>query len=127
MRQDIANHIDVAQSVAPGNQTSTATGGGVDLANYDAAAVVFDVGTVSNDAYTFEIQSSSDDGDSDAYAAVDAADLDGTYPDAPSAETVTVIGYHGTTRYIRVVATNGGSGDADFGAAVVRAKGRVKS
>lgn len=126
MRNDIKNHLQVAQTLAPAARTATATGGGVDLANFDAAAVVFDVGTVTNDAFTFQLQESDDDGSTDAYAAVAAADLDGAYPDAPTADTVTVIGYHGIKRWIRVVATDGGTGDASFGVSVVRAKGRVK-
>ncbi|MFW6091296.1 MAG: hypothetical protein ACODAF_05425 [Actinomycetota bacterium] len=126
MRQDIKNHISIAQSIAPGDHDSTQTGDGVDLANFDAAAVVFDVGTVTNDDWTFAIQESDDDGDEDAYSAVDSDYLDGSTPDEPSSDTVTVVGYHGVKRWIRVVATDGGAGDAVFGVSVVRARGRVR-
>lgn len=128
MRQDIANHVSVAQTITPGAFTSTQTGSGVDLANFDAAAVVIDVGAVSDGAFSFEVQHAEDDGTGspDTWEAVADDDLDGSEPGSISANTVTTIGYHGIRRHLRVVATDGGTGDASFGASVLRAKGRVK-
>jgi hypothetical protein len=128
MRSDIKSHIDTAECIRPDAHTATVTGQDVDLANFNAAAVVFQVGTVANNDFTFEIQEADDDGSGapDSYAAVAAADLDGTVPDAPTANTVTTVGYHGIKRWITVVATDGGAGDADLCVSVVRAKGRVK-
>ena len=43
-RTDLKSHINVAQSLAPASRTTTANGTGVDLAGYDAATVVLDLG-----------------------------------------------------------------------------------
>lgn len=129
MRGDIKNQVSVAQSIAPGNHTSgDSTGSGVDLANFDAAVVVLDVGTVSDGAFSIEVQDAADDGSGspDTWEAVADDDLDGSEPGTLSADTVTEIGYHGRRRHLRVVATDGGTGNADFGASVVRALPRNK-
>lgn len=124
MRTDIKNSLDVVTTLAPAAQTATATGTAVDLANYDAAAVVITTGAVANNAFSIEIQESDTSGS--GYTAVATADLDGTEPATLTASTVTVIGYHGIKRYIRAVATDAGTGDASFGVTVIRGKGRVK-
>ncbi|MFP3908001.1 MAG: hypothetical protein ACLFWR_13305 [Acidimicrobiales bacterium] len=127
-RLDIANAVAVEQTIVPAAYTATETGSGVDLANADAAAVIFNVGAVSNDDWTFEIQEADDDGSGspDSWDEVDASELDGTVPDGPSANTVTVVGYHGIKRHLRVVATDGGSGDAAFGVSVLLGRNRVQ-
>ncbi|MEU9199417.1 hypothetical protein [Streptomyces sp. NPDC048332] len=122
MRTDIKNSLDVVTTLTPAARTAAATGTAVDLANYDAAAVVITTGTVANGAFAVEIQES--DASASGYTAVANADLDGTEPATLTASTVTVIGYHGIKRYIRVVTT--GTADASFGATVIRGKGRVK-
>ncbi|GEC02960.1 hypothetical protein SSP24_06150 [Streptomyces spinoverrucosus] len=124
MRTDIKNHISVAQTIAPAAHTATATGTGVDLAGFDAAAVQITVGAVANNAFSVEIQES--DQQSTGYTAVANADLDGTEPATLTASTTTLIGYHGIKRYIRAVATDAGTGDAVFGVSVIRGNGRVK-
>ncbi|MFE4691745.1 hypothetical protein ACFRH6_17000 [Streptomyces sp. NPDC056749] len=122
MRTDIKNGLDVVTTLAPAARTAAATGTAVDLANYDAAAVVITTGAVANAAFAVEIQES--DASASGYTAVANADLDGTEPATLTASTVTVIGYHGIKRYIRVVTT--GTADASFGVTVIRGKGRVK-
>ncbi|MFD4320115.1 hypothetical protein [Streptomyces sp. NPDC058548] len=124
MRSDIKNSIDVAVTLTPAARVDTATGTGVDLANFDAAAVVISTGVVANGAFSIEVQESDTFGS--GYTAVPNADLDGTEPATLTASTVTVIGYHGIKRYIRAVATDAGTGDASFGVSVIRGKGRVK-
>ncbi|MFM9634376.1 hypothetical protein ACKI10_43345 [Streptomyces galilaeus] len=124
MRNDVKNHLSLAQSIVPAAYTATATGTGVDLANFDAAAVVINVGAVANNAFSVEVQES--DALASGYTAVANADLDGTEPATLTASTVTVIGYRGIKRYIRAVATDAGTGDAAFGVTVVRAAGREK-
>ncbi|WUI00212.1 hypothetical protein OHR68_43220 [Spirillospora sp. NBC_00431] len=124
MRGDIKNHIDVATTIAPAAYTATQNGTAVDLANYDAAAVVLHVGAVANNAFSVEVQHSDQSGS--GFTAVSDDDLDGTEPATLTAATVTTIGYHGIKRYLRVVATDAGTGDAVFGASVIRAHGRVK-
>ncbi|THA78408.1 hypothetical protein E6R60_05860 [Streptomyces sp. A0642] len=122
MRTDIKNSLDVITTLTPAARTAAATGTAVDLANYDAAAVVITTGAVANGAFAVEIQES--DASGSGYTAVANADLDGTEPATLTASTVTVIGYHGIKRYLRVVTT--GTADASFGVTVIRGKGRVK-
>ncbi|MFJ3705035.1 MULTISPECIES: hypothetical protein [unclassified Streptomyces] len=122
MRTDIKNSLDVVTTLTPAARTAAATGTAVDLANYDAAAVVIATGAVANAAFAVEIQES--DASASGYTAVANADLDGTEPATLTASTVTVIGYHGIKRYLRVVTT--GTADASFGVTVIRGKGRVK-
>ncbi|MFF2774852.1 hypothetical protein ACFVU3_08075 [Streptomyces sp. NPDC058052] len=124
MRSDIKNNLDVVATLVPAARTDTATGTGVDLANYDAAAVVVSTGVVANGAFSIEVQESSQL--ASGYTAVANADLDGTEPATLTASTVTTIGYHGIKRYIRVVATDAGTGDASFGVSVIRGRGRVR-
>ncbi|MBK5994914.1 hypothetical protein JHN53_25375 [Streptomyces sp. MBT58] len=124
MRTDIKNSLSVVSTLAPAARTDTATGTAVDLANYDAAAVVITTGAVANAAFSIEIQESDVSGS--GYTAVANENLDGTEPATLTATTVTVIGYHGIKRYIRAVATDAGTGDASFGVSVIRGKGRVK-
>lgn len=127
MRSDINSQLSVAQSIAPGNHTSgDSTGSGVDLAGYDSAVVVIDVGSVSDSAFSIEVQDAADDGSGspDTWEAVADDDLDGTEPSTLSADSVTKIGYHGRRRHLRAVATDGGTGNADFGVSVVRAGAR---
>lgn len=117
----------VTQHIVPATYSSTQTpGSGVDLANFEEALVEVNVGAVTNDDFSIEVQESSDDGDTDAYAAVADADLDGTELSALTANTITEIAYTGTKRFIRVVATDGGTGDATFGVNVVATGARVK-
>lgn len=128
MRTDIKNNIAIAQTIAPANHQATVTGDDVDLAGFDSAAVVIDVGTVTADDFAIEVQHADDDGSgaADTYEAVTADDLDGTEPATLTADGVVVIGYHGVKRWLRVVATDGGTGNADFGVSVVRGAPRVK-
>jgi len=124
MRNDLKNHLSVVRGLAPGVHSTTQTGTGVDLANYDSAMVIIDVGAVTNDDFNIDVQES--DELSTGYTNVADADLDGTELVDVVANTQTVIGYHGIKRYIRVLATDKGAGDATFSALVVRGAGRVK-
>lgn len=122
--QDLYNEISVAQSLPPAARTASATGTAVDLANFDAAVVVVETGTVSDGTHTIEIQESADNS---TFAAVDDAELQGTEPAIGPADDNKVyeIGYLGTKRYIRVAvnvagATTGGV----YAAHVVRGRAR---
>jgi len=125
---DLNSHISVAQTLAPAVHAATANGADVDLANYDAAVLVFDVGVVTANDLVLTVQEADDDGAGapDTYANVAAANLDGTIPTLTTAtdEAVTTVGYIGNKRWIRAVVTDGGTGSASFGVAVVRGKGR---
>jgi hypothetical protein len=121
---DIKNNISVASTIVPAAYTATTTGTGVDLAGYDAAAVVIVTGAVTSGDFSVEVQES--DASASGYTAVANADLDGTEPATITASTVTEIGYLGRKRYIRVVATDTAAADAVFGVHVVRANPRKR-
>ncbi|MFE2106643.1 hypothetical protein ACFXAF_12360 [Kitasatospora sp. NPDC059463] len=127
MRTDIVNHADPAPSLAPAARTASANGTGVDLANYDAAAVLVVAGAWTDGTHTYELQDSDDNA---AFTAVADAYLDGAEPVVSSAGTasqVYKIGYKGVRRYLRVAVTVAGATTGAVGAAViVRGKPRVK-
>lgn len=130
MRNDIKNHLSVVSTLAPAVHDATLNGDDVDLAGYDAAAFVFDIGVVSANGLVLTLEHADDDGTGqpDSYAAISADDLDGTIPTATTTtdEAVTVVGYHGIKRWVRAVVTDGGTGSGGLAVSVVRAKGRVK-
>lgn len=107
--RDLKNNLVVAQSVAPATKTATAQGSGVDLQGAKSAMVVFNPGTIASGSWTASVEE-SDTGDTspDTYTAVAAADLEGT-PGALATNTIQKIGYKGTKRYIRGVATTASS------------------
>lgn len=127
-RSDIKNHLAVASSLRPASQTAAVNGSGVDLAGYDAAAVLLDLGAIggTTPSFTFEVQDSADNA---TFAAVSAANLDGGQPAAFTAgDSITTIGYRGIKRYVRVAITaaTGTSPTLVCSATVVRGKGRVR-
>lgn len=127
MRGDIKNHIDPAPSLAPAARTASANGAGVDLANFDAACAVIDVGLWTDGTHTFKLQDSDDN---TTFADVTADFLDGAGPvinDAADDATAYTLGYHGIRRYLRVVVTvAGATTGAVYSASIVRGRGRVK-
>jgi len=130
----LEQHISVAQSLRPQevNADATVTGEDVDLAGYDAATVVIDVGAWATDGTnTFEVQEADDDGagSPDTYAAVAAADLNGTEPVVDGAtddDQIYQLEYIGGKRWIRVVVvtTANTSGTLQLAASVARGKAR---
>lgn len=102
--RDLVNSLSAAESLAPASQTAAANGTGVDLRGFDSAAVVIERGAAggTTPSFTFEVQESDDNA---AFAAVAAADLDGTEPVVTAAGAPVKIGYKGVKRYIRVAIT----------------------
>lgn len=125
---DLKSHIAPAQSIAPAAYTATTNGADVDLANYDAAVFVVDVGVVTADDLVLTFQEADDDGAGapDSYADVAAADLDGSIPTLTTAtdETIATVGYIGNKRWVRAVVTDSGTGDGIVSVTVIRGKGR---
>lgn len=124
-RKDLKNNLSVASTIEPAGHTATATGTAVDLLGYQSALVVISTGTFgASTDFGFEVQES--DASGSGFAAVASDDLIGTEPTGVQAtgdldNTVYRIGYIGTKRYIRVVATKGsGSNACPFGVNVVR-------
>lgn len=120
-RLDIANHLSAVQSLKPAARTATANGTGVDLRNYNGAVAVIYVGTWTDGTHTFELQDSNDNS---TFAAVPAADLIGTEPVVDAAtedEQDYEVGYIGSKRFLRVIATvSGATIGAVHGASIVR-------
>ncbi|WP_435610889.1 hypothetical protein [Streptomyces sp. C10-9-1] len=129
MRKDIKNSVSVVTSLAPAVHAATLNGADVDLANYDAACFVFDIGVVTANDLVLTLEHADDDGTGqpDSYGAIPAADLDGTIPTATTAtdEAVTLVGYHGIKRWVRAVVTDGGTGSGSLAVSVLRGRGRV--
>lgn len=102
---DAKSNVSVAQSLVPASRTTTVNGTGVDLAGFDAAVVVLDLGAAggTTPSFTFEIQESSDNS---SFTAVAAADLDSGQPAAVTAGAAVVkVGYRGIKRYLRAAIT----------------------
>jgi hypothetical protein len=105
MNRDLYNNVDAVQSLAPAGRTATANGTGVDLSGYLSAMAEITLGTWTDGTHTFEVQESDDNS---TYTAVADADLQGTEPVMDAADedlTIHRIGYLGTKRYLRVIAT----------------------
>ena len=126
-------HISPAQSVRPQAHTASANGLDVDLANFDAATVVFEFGVWTDGVHTATIEEAPDDGTGSpgTYAVVAAALLDGTPPVVDAAnedDQIYLVGYLGNQRFIRGVTTvSGATTGAIYGSSVVRGKGRKQT
>lgn len=130
MRTDLVSHLDPAISLAPAAaRTASATGTGVDCANYGAVMVEITAGAWTDGSHVFEVQESDSSGS--GYTAVADAYLQGAEPTVSSGGTasqVYKVGYLGIKRYVRVITTVSGSPatGAVYSATIVRGKPRVK-
>lgn len=79
---------------------TTTEGTGVAWGRFRSAMVVIWSGTLADGTFTFEVQDSDDD---DSYTAVADALLEGAEPALTASDTVVVVGYKGTRKYLRVV------------------------
>lgn len=70
--------------------------------NRSVMAVIWS-GTVTDGTFTFELQDSDDDV---TYAAVGDAYLEGAEPALTASDTVVLVGYKGTRKYLRVSVTS---------------------
>lgn len=120
--RDLSSNIGPAVSVAPdGDRTASVNGSGVDLRDYDAAAVLFYFGTVTDGGWTPSVEESDNNSD---FTAVAAADLVGALSavDDTGSDTIQKASYVGSKRYIRAVVTESTASTtgAKFSALVVR-------
>ncbi len=83
----------------------TTDGTGVAWGECRSAMAVIVAGTITDGTFTFELQDSDNNS---SYTAVADAFLDGTEPvlEAANSDTVTVLGYKGTRKYLRVSVTS---------------------
>lgn len=103
---DLKNNIKVVQAVAPAALTKDTVSGAIDLAGYESAAVIMDVGVITDGKWGLEI-SECDTADGQ-FAAVDGADLIGQEPTGlepgtgKGSGTAPAVGYKGFKRYLKV-------------------------
>jgi hypothetical protein len=103
MQVDTYNNALPAQSITARLATATVNGTGVDLAGYEGALCVCDVGTFGGTTPTATVRLEDSD-DNSTYGAVAAADIDGgllATIDTTTDEQVHKRGYKGTKRYVR--------------------------
>lgn len=109
MKYEIASQAKVAISIAPAVQKANTTGSAVDLSDGMEASVIITVGAYVDTTFTFKLQESDDNS---SYSDVASSDIYGTAisvtADSAAAQTG-IIGYKGFKRYIKVVATKGGT------------------
>lgn len=126
MRLSDKENFDAAVTFTHAARTATTNGTTVDLQGYQSATVLFNAQAWTDGTHTFSIEHS--DASGSGFAAVAAADLDGTAPviTAAGAQLATYrVGYLGNKRYIRAVQTvAGASTGAIIGALVIRGQPR---
>jgi hypothetical protein len=111
--------VTATLAVAALDADATVNGTGVGIGAFNSAMVVIHAGTIADGTHTFEVQDSNDNS---TFAAVANAYLEGTEPvlDDTDSDTVTVIGYKGTKKYLRVSVTSATTTDGGtFGALVI--------
>lgn len=108
--RELRNGIDVLQSLIPATRSATGTGSWVDLRGYDSATVLVSVGTmVAGGTFTGQLQESVDG--TALTGTVGSSALVGTFSNfGTNAPTDERVGYTGTCRYVRGVATFAGTG-----------------
>jgi hypothetical protein len=114
--RDLANNIDVKQSIAPALRTSTVTGTEADRLGFESVAFLVHVGAWTNGSFALSVEESDDNV---SWGAAAAGDIIGTAPtiaslggspSVPNIENDTVVfGYRGAARYVRPVVTVTGS------------------
>lgn len=108
--RDLLHNTMVTTSLQPAARTNgTATGTAVDLRGYDAAMFVVSFGTYTDGTHTPSVQHSTD---GSTYTTAATTDLDGTFSAVSSgagSNTVQMVGYIGSARYVRVVMTTSGA------------------
>jgi len=114
--RDLKSNVDAAASITPAVRNAAVNGSGVDLKGYASAAVIFQVGTVTDGTHTPSVQESDDNS---TFTAVAAGDLDGTLVNLV-ANSVQRVGYHGRRRYLRAQVTSSGATGAAYAAMVLR-------
>ncbi len=121
-------HISPAGTIEAAAYAANTNGADVDLANFDAATFVFDIGVVTADDLVFTLEEAPDDGTGSpgAYTVVAAADLDGTVPLPTTVldQLQAQVGYLGNQRFVRAVVTDSGTGNGLLSVVVIRGKGR---
>ncbi|MFG1417022.1 hypothetical protein V5F38_04290 [Xanthobacter sp. V0B-10] len=119
--RDLASNIAAVQAVAPAVLTATTTSAAIDLADFDAAAVIINTGAIVGAGnFTPKLQE-SDTTTSGDFSDVAAGDLNGAFPAALAAASTYKVGYRGAKRYVRLVLTLISGTSIAAGAVIVKA------
>ncbi len=115
----IKEYIEAVQSLVPATRTSTTNGTGVDTQGYTQACALITVGDIDtasgNETYVFSVEESADNSTFTAVSGLTAtvtADNDVKYIEIPGVGT-------DRERYLRVVATLGGTTPSVAGGAAI--------
>lgn len=113
-----AAKVSASIPVALIGDDATANGAGVAWSgNFRSVMAVMFTGAWTDGTFTFEVQDSPDNV---TYTAVADVYLDGTEPALAAADTIAVVGYKGTKKYLRVSVTSTATTDgAVVGAFIV--------
>jgi len=119
--RDLANNIGVALALSPAVQSATIKGNTIDTAGFGSVAFVINTGAIASAGdFTVKVQESNTTTDGDFTDAV-AADLTGdTLPASVGADSSYKVGYVGSKRFVRVVATKNGGTSVAIGAVAVK-------
>lgn len=122
--KDMVNHLKVVQAIAPGTYkgSESPTGAAIDTAGFESVILALVVGSAT-DAQTLTVKESFDDS---TYTDVDAADVIAS-PGSDAAailaafkttgttdDVVSLLGYKGGRRYLKVESTGSGSDGAIY-------------
>tara|TARA_R110000824_G_scaffold39381_6_gene119198 strand:- start:1571 stop:2014 length:444 start_codon:yes stop_codon:yes gene_type:complete len=120
--KDLANNVNVTQSIVPAVLAADSNGTGADLQGYESATIILDVGvegvTLSTtNKVEFILQDSADNStfaavtsaSSVTNGSVDSSGIFFTADGNADIPAVSVIGYVGGARYVRVVADFSGT------------------
>jgi fluoride ion exporter CrcB/FEX len=115
--KDLYHNLEVKTSLAPKTRTASENGTGVDLQGFEAALVVIHAGTITDGTHTPKLQESDDNS---TWSDVGSSDLLGSFSNI-SSNSIQTVGYIGSKRYIRVVATvSGATSGGIYGATIVK-------
>lgn len=115
--KDLYHNLSPVTALEPKARTANEDGVTVDLQGYESALVIVHAGTITDGTHALKLQESADGTN---WTDVGADDLHGSFQ-ALASNQVQKVGYRGTKRYIRVVATvSGATNGGVYGAVVVR-------
>jgi len=119
---DLRSNIKAGVSIVPAVHTAaTVTGTSVDVSEGKSAAVIVSTGARTGGTYAFSLEHSDESAAN--FVAVPASQLDGTFANFAAAGDVNKVlnrvGYKGTRKFLRVVATGTSTPNMAFAVTVL--------
>lgn len=122
MRGRLSDYSLVKPSLDPESRTASANGRGVNCQGFTRLTAICHLGahdrTTADETITFSLESSSDDGSGDAYAAISGATtgaIAGVVPNATSGNVYIIeVNLDGKEQYIRAITTAAGTTPVDL-------------